>query len=41
MDDFFDSLPAVNLPDEAGSRREWFVGVLGAGFCYGLIIWLL
>lgn len=26
--------------NEFEAKREWFVGVLGGGLCYGLILWL-
>lgn len=41
MNEFLDTLPAASMPDEASSRREWVVGILGGLSCYGLILWLL
>lgn len=41
MDDFANnSSLGIHSLSEVESRREWFVGVLGGGICYGLILWL-
>lgn len=41
MDDFASKGFEVTILGELESKREWFVGVLGAAVCYGLILWLL
>lgn len=41
MDDFANNSTGVHPLGELEAKREWFVGVLGASVCYGLILWLL
>ncbi|HEX4918683.1 MAG TPA: hypothetical protein VFV43_12355 [Limnobacter sp.] len=41
MDDFANNSVALPVLGELESKREWFVGVVGAAFCYGAILWLL
>lgn len=41
MDDFANKSFDVTVLGELETKREWFVGVLGACVCYGLILWLL
>lgn len=40
MDDFANNSLGVQVLTEIQARREWFVGILGSVFCYGLILWL-
>ena len=40
MDDLKEESFGVRALNEFETRREWFVGVLGGGLCYGLILWL-
>ena len=41
MDDFANKSFDVAMLGELETKREWFVGILGASDCYGLIFWLL
>ena len=41
MDDFANKSFEVTMLGELEAKSEWFVGVLGASVCYGLILWLL
>jgi len=40
MDKRKDEIFGVRALSEFEAKREWFVGVLGGGLCYGLILWL-
>lgn len=41
MDDFVNKSFDVTMLGELETKREWYIGVLGATVCYGLILWLL
>ncbi|WP_255348727.1 MULTISPECIES: hypothetical protein [unclassified Limnobacter] len=41
MDDFANKSFDVTMLGELETKREWYIGVLGATVCYGLILWLL
>ncbi|MCR2746665.1 hypothetical protein [Limnobacter parvus] len=40
MDDFNYKNQGVQALGEMEAKREWIVGILGASFCYALILWL-
>ncbi|HEX4844289.1 MAG TPA: hypothetical protein VFV57_11505 [Limnobacter sp.] len=41
MDDFANNSVTMPALGELESKREWFVGVVGAALCYASILWLL
>jgi hypothetical protein len=41
MEEISNALGVAKVPEDAGTRREWFVGIVGGSLCYGLILWLL
>lgn len=41
MDDIANNAEKVHVLGELESKREWYIGVLGATLCYALILWLL
>ncbi len=40
MDNLKEESFGLRALNEFEAKREWFVGVLGAGLSYGLILWL-